>query len=249
MENESAAALPGALAAAWGVRGRPGKGPKPGLSLERIVSAAVAIADADGLTAVSMGRVAAKLGASTMSLYRYVASKDELLTHMVDAALGTPPPATDQDWRAGVAEWSRSALASYRGHRWMLDMPIAGLPTMPNEVAWMESALRALRGTGLDETERMSVLLLIAGYVRNQATTQAQIDAAFAAGYDSPDEAMASYSGMLRSLIDERRFPEVSAILASGIADKADGPDAEFVFGLERILDGIDLFVRSRTID
>ena len=84
--------LPAAVAAAWGVRAHPGKGPKPGLSLERIVAAAVKIASRDGLDAVSMSRVAAELGASTMSLYRYVNAKDELVKLMIDAAWGSPPP-------------------------------------------------------------------------------------------------------------------------------------------------------------
>ena len=83
--------LPAAVAAAWGVRAHPGKGPKPGLSLERIVAAAVKIASRDGLDAVSMSRVAAELGASTMSLYRYVNAKDELVKLMIDAAWGSPP--------------------------------------------------------------------------------------------------------------------------------------------------------------
>src|SRR5215469_11704523 len=83
--------LPAGLEAAWGLRGRPHKGPRPGLSLERIVAAAVRVADAEGLAAVSMSRVAAELGAAPMSLYRYVAAKGELLTLMVDAAYGPAP--------------------------------------------------------------------------------------------------------------------------------------------------------------
>ena len=71
--------LPDAIAAAWGVRERPHKGPKPALSLPRIVEAAVRVADADGLDAVSMGRVASELGAAPMSLYRHVSGKEELL--------------------------------------------------------------------------------------------------------------------------------------------------------------------------
>src|SRR5215468_2656297 len=84
-------ALPASVAAAWGVRDRPHKGPKPGLSLERIVAAAVQVADAEGLAAVSMSRVAAELGTAPMSLYRYVTAKDELLALMLDAAYGPAP--------------------------------------------------------------------------------------------------------------------------------------------------------------
>src|SRR5215470_993531 len=100
-------ALPASVAAAWGVRDRPHKGPKPGLSLERIVAAAVQVADAEGLAAVSMSRVAAELGTAPMSLYRYVAAKDELLALMFDAAYGPSPtgPGGDAGWRAGLSRW------------------------------------------------------------------------------------------------------------------------------------------------
>src|SRR3954451_19235158 len=95
--------LAASLEAAWGRRARPTKGPKPGLSLERIVEAAVALAQAEGIGAVSMARVAGGLGSCPMSLYRHVAAKDELLALMVDAALGpVPSPAPQEDWRAGL---------------------------------------------------------------------------------------------------------------------------------------------------
>src|SRR5262250_3052406 len=87
----AAGSIPGSVAAAWGVRERPHRGPRPGLSLGRIVDAAVRVADAEGLDAVSMSRVAAELGTAPMSLYRYVTAKDELLALMVDAAYGPPP--------------------------------------------------------------------------------------------------------------------------------------------------------------
>lgn len=83
--------LPASVEAAWGLRGRPTKGPRPGIGVERIVDAAVKLAATEGLQAVSMGRVAKELGASTMSLYRYVAAKDELFILMQEAATGLPP--------------------------------------------------------------------------------------------------------------------------------------------------------------
>src|SRR6266511_609170 len=91
--SDGGTGLPASLEAAWGLRARPSKGPKRGLSLERIVEAAVKVAASDGLEAVSMGRVAGDLGVSTMSLYRYVAAKDELLALMVDATAASPPAA------------------------------------------------------------------------------------------------------------------------------------------------------------
>src|SRR4029077_19188801 len=99
------AGLPDTVAAAWGGRQRRHKGPKPSLSLSRIVAAAVRIADTEGLDAVSMGRVAAELGTATMSLYRHVSAKEELLTLMVDAAWDEAPgtPVPGDGWRAGLS--------------------------------------------------------------------------------------------------------------------------------------------------
>src|SRR5687767_11700404 len=95
--------LPASLAAAWGLRTRSAKGPRPGLTLDRIVAAGVHVATTEGLGAVSMGRVAAELGAATMSLYRYVTAKNELLDLMVDAAVGPPPAAPPgEEWRDGM---------------------------------------------------------------------------------------------------------------------------------------------------
>jgi len=97
------AEMPATVAAAWGVRERPHKGPKPALSLARIVDAGVRIADTEGLDAVSMGRVAAELKAAPMSLYRHVSSKEELIKLMVDAAWDDSPGSllSGENWGPG----------------------------------------------------------------------------------------------------------------------------------------------------
>ena len=200
------AGLPGSVAAAWGVRERAHKGPKPALSLSRIVAAAVGVADTEGLDAVSMGRVAAELGTAPMSLYRHVSSKEELLTLMVDAAWDEAPgtPVAGEGWRAGLARWAWALRARASRHPWVVRIPLKGVPIMPHEVAWFENALACLGGTGLAEARKASVAMLLGGYVRNLA-----------------------------------------AFLASGAFDVADGPDDEFTFGLERILDGVAALVRD----
>ena len=146
------AGIPGSIAAAWGVRERPHKGPKPALSLPRIVDAAVRVADAEGLDAVSMGRVAAELGAAPMSLYRHVSAKEELLGLMVDAAWGDSPGplAPGEGWRTGLSRWAWALRAGARRHPWAVRIPISGLPIMPREVAWFEDALACLAGHRAD---------------------------------------------------------------------------------------------------
>jgi AcrR family transcriptional regulator len=239
------AALPETVAAAWGVRERPHKGPRPALSLPRIVDAAVRMADAEGLEAVSMGRVAAKLGAAPMSLYRHLSGKEELLTLMVDAAWGDPPEEPGEGWRAGLSRWAWAMRAGARRHPWVVRIPLNGLPIMPHEVAWFERALACLRQTGLAEAQKASVILLLSGYVRNQATTDADIEAAIRASGKSPSEWMASYPRMLANLTDPRRFPALATFLAAGVFDVADDPDDEFTFGLDRILDGIEVLMQA----
>jgi AcrR family transcriptional regulator len=232
--------MPASLIAAWGLRQRPSRGPRPGLSLARIVEAGVDVASSEGLAAVSMARVAEELGTSTMSLYRYVAAKDELLTLMVDSALG-PPPAPDAkaDWRMALSGWAWGYHKRLSAHPWAVRVPITEPPTTPNQVAWMERALGSLRGTGLNEEQKASVLLLLSGYVRNDATLTVELTAS---GFIS-DQAMLGYSRRLATLTDPDRFPAIHALLDAGVFDRADPPEKEFSFGLERILDGIEALI------
>jgi AcrR family transcriptional regulator len=234
------------IAAAWGVKPPPAKGPKPGLTLERIVAAAVAIADAEGLDAVSMNRVARELRTGAMSLYRYVESKQELLALMIDAALGeVPPTPPSDDWRARLEHWARATVRGMRAHPWAANAPIAGPPLAPHAVAWFEDALAALRGTGLTEDEKPSVVLMLSGYVSNHVTVMSQVAQGFLAG--EGDAAMRGYADALRAVADAERFPNLHAMLAAGVFDRADPPDVEFEFGLQRILDGIGALISSRS--
>ncbi len=240
-------ALPGSIAAAWGVRERPHKGPKPALSLDRIVAAAVRVADTDGLDAVSMGRVAAELGAAAMSLYRHVSAKEDLLNLMVDAAWGdSPDPLADgESWRSGLSRWAWTMRARLRQHPWGVRIPPNSLPILPHAVAWFEHALACMQDIPLTEARKASVILLLSGYVRNVAMTEADIAAAMSSSGLSPDEWMSAYPRMLTKLTDPQRFPALTAFIAAGVFELADGPDDEFIFGLDRILDGIEYLVQA----
>jgi AcrR family transcriptional regulator len=239
--------LPTGVAAAWGVRPQAAKGPKRGLTLAAIVAAGVSVADADGLAAVSMNRVAKELGTAAMSLYRYVESKDDLLTLMVDAAYGAvPPPAAGDDWRAGLARWARGSVAAMRAHPWSVHVPISGPPLGPNAVAWFERALGVLRETGLAEGEKASIVLMLSGYVTSHVRVMGEVQGGFLESAPTPDEAMRRYSETLRRLTGRDRFPALHALLDAGVFDRADPPDDEFAFGLERLLDGVEALVRAR---
>lgn len=246
--GEHGTQIPPTLAAAWGLRQE--KGPRRLLSVGRIIQAATQVALADGLTAVSMNRVAGELGTAAMSLYRYISGKDELLRLMVDHAYGDPPepPETGEGWRAGLTRWAWAEMEVLRRHPWILQIPISGPPLNPNEVAWMEYGLRCLAETGLRPEEKLSSILLVTGYVRNTAVLITQL----AVGEKSRKTAVTSaeYGRLLARLIDRERFPELSAVVEAGTFESAsffseDSAD-EFEFGLERILDGIGLLIRSR---
>jgi AcrR family transcriptional regulator len=248
MDQSDSVELPASLAAAWGVYERPTKGPRPGLSIERIVEAAIKVALMDGLPAVSMNRIAADLGTAPMSLYRYVASKDELLALAVDTALGAPPPLSNSGagWREALSAFAWAILAAYRRQPWVLGIPVSGAPITPNQIAWLERGLSALRETDLTEAEKMSVIILLSGFVRNEATLAASINAAILVSGLTAQEAMAGYGRLLRRLIDAERFPALHAVIASGALDTPDSPDVQFAFGLERILDGVSALMRDR---
>jgi AcrR family transcriptional regulator len=239
--------LPPSLAAAWGLRERPGKGPKPGLSLARIVAAGIKIATAEGIGAVSMARVASELGAGTMALYRYVSSKQELVTLMLDTAYGPPPPLPEsaRHWRAALSHWAWAQRAAMESALWAVLLPLTGPPATPNQVAWMEEGLECLRETRLDEGQKMSVILLISGYARNQTIMEAQLIEGVRSSGRTEQEAMADYGRIMGLLVDPQRFPELAKVIASGVMSKADDMAEEFEFGLERILDGIGALVDS----
>jgi AcrR family transcriptional regulator len=233
--------LPPSIELAWGLRDAGTRGPKRGLTLDRIVGAGIKVALTEGLAALSMARIASELGVGTMSLYRYVAAKDELLTLMVDQALGPPPtPAAAEDWRAGLRRWADALRAAYGRHPWSLRVPISAPPLGPNNVAWLDNALAALGATPLSEQEKLSTVLLLSGFVRNDSTLIADLTAG-AGG----EMVMPGYGEMLGRLIDPGQLPALHRAIVSGSLDDPDDPDVEYEFGLARILDGVAVLIAA----
>lgn len=234
--------VPHSVRMLWELREKLDRGPKPGLSLERIVTVAIEAADEEGIGALSMARVAKRLGSATMSLYRYVSSKDELQLLMLDMASGTPPELTELagDWRAGLERWSHEFLAIFQRHPWMLQIPVAGPPMEPGQMMWLESGLRMLDDTGLPPVERLSAVLLLIGYIRSSATLTVFIPAPVAGEEIEPPPA---YGPTLGALLDVKAFPALHELIAAKAFEER-GDD--FDFGLHRVLDGIEVLIRSR---
>jgi AcrR family transcriptional regulator len=240
------AQLPPGMAAAWGLRQPATRGPKPGLTIDAIVAAAVEIADQSGLSAVSMSRVAERVGFTTMSLYRYVSTKDELIALMVDHALGPPPKTLNADWHRAAEAWARALLGAYGAHPWALDVPITGPPTAPNQLLWLDRLLQSFAGTGLTNQEQLSSALLLDGYTRSWSSLSRGIH-----NVDSATMAQnAAANRALRDLIDPVRFPALAPMISAGeFEDGDDSPDdfdEVFDFSLERIIAGIDVLVQAR---
>jgi AcrR family transcriptional regulator len=164
-------ALPPVLELLWGRRERGKRGPRPGLSVDVIVEAAVRVADAEGLEAISMARVAAELGFTTMSLYRYVASKDELLQLMFDAsALGAEGIVLEgDDWRAKMRHWAILQRDVLDLHPWITQLPMPAPPMAPNSLHFVEHGLAAFDGTGLADGQKIRVIGLLASYALSDA--------------------------------------------------------------------------------
>lgn len=242
-------ALPRAVALSWGVAERPQRGPKRELSIERIVETAIAIADADGLPAVSMSRIAADLGFTTMSLYRYVTSKDDVLALMQDAVCDVPIPPEDNDaphdWRQGLRGWAMATIHVIEAHPWFPDIPIGGVPLMPNNLAVLDWGLREMRGLPLTDGEKMSVALLLSSYAR--ATGIVERDVRRSRTAEAPPQHGEAFVAALAELVTPERFPHLAPLVAAGgyVDDGSDGQD-DFAFGLERILDGIERYVTAR---
>ncbi|MEP6480900.1 MAG: TetR/AcrR family transcriptional regulator C-terminal domain-containing protein [Rhodoglobus sp.] len=238
-EDQPEIDLPRAVALAWGVAANPQRGPKREMSVERIVDVAVEIADKQGLAAVSMSNVAAELGFTTMSLYRYVSAKDDLILLMNEEGIGLPPLSiTDaDDWRQGLALWFRGILAVYREHPWLLDIPIVGTPNTPNNLAWLEAGLTVLLETSLDWQERISAVLALSGQARWQGTIER--------GYAGiPGESgLAGDPGtadayIFAKFVTPEAFPALAQAVAAGVF--SDDDDDPFEFGLNRLLDGLE---------
>jgi AcrR family transcriptional regulator len=238
--------LPRVLTLLWGHE-KPGRrGPKPGRSIHDIGAAAARVADSEGLHAVSMSRVAKELRLTTMALYRYVDSKDDLIVAMVDAAYGPPPPRrrTKAGWRAQLEAWARANRTALSRHSWIVQIPVGDPPLAPNQLAWMERGLAAFAGLPLTEQQKLSALLLAEVYVRGQSLLTDQLATTSEGEALTEREANERYIGRLRQLIDPVGFPSITAAMLSGsLQDENDFAEDEFLFGLQTVLDGIEALI------
>jgi AcrR family transcriptional regulator len=226
------------------------RGPRPKLRMADVVQKAVALADRDGLAALSMRRLAEELGVTAMSLYTYVPGKGELLDLMTDAVCAETarPEPGGRSWRERLTQIAHENWTLYHRHPWLLHVatnrPVLG----PNLIAKYDYELRAVDGIGLTDVEMdMTVALLtdfVHGSVRaalNQAQAQQQTGM-------SEIEWWEKFQPLLAKVFDPDRFPTATRVGAAAGEEfqAAVAPQRTFVFGLERLLDGVAALVRER---
>jgi AcrR family transcriptional regulator len=217
------------------------------LNVDRVVRAAVELADREGLTAVTLSRVAKELDCTTMALYRHVGSKDELYLLMGDLAAGAPPAVDAADWRDGLRQWALAERAVHGRHAWLARLPVSGPPSGPNAIAWLDAGLRVLRGTALDWGAKVGVLTVLSAYVRSSAQMSQELAAGRSRTGRAQTEVERDYGQALARLVDAERFPEASRLFGSDLFEAmpeqvaAGSPvvDPDFDFGLELILAGV----------
>ncbi len=249
--NPPPAPLPPGLDLLWGRRSKSRTGPRPELSIDAIVQAAIAIADDEGLEAVSMSRVARALGFTAMSLYRHIDGKDDLLQLMWNAsAQGAEQLVLEgEGWRDRMRFWALVQREMLDRHPWITQMPMAAPPMAPNSLHFVERGLEALDETPLSDDERLRVIGLISSYTLSEARMAHDAARALAAPAEADDGPPPSFEALLLELVDEPTFPRLHRIAASrSIGPMPHGfPESEeFRWGLERILDGIQTLIAAK---
>ncbi|MGH3678984.1 MAG: TetR/AcrR family transcriptional regulator [Natronosporangium sp.] len=230
----------------WGPRDRPGRGPRPGLSLDQIVAAAIAVADRDGVDALSMRRVAAELGVGTMSLYRYVPGKAELLDLMLDQVSDpshTCARAAGADWRGVLEITARGNRDLYLAHPWLLQVnwsrPVFG----PNTLAGVELVVAGLARIGLTDKERVMAMIAIDSYVTGFVRSQILHSRAADDTGVSDEEFWAQQTPVLEQAMGTGDYPALAELAGDSFSS---GWEENFEFGLQRLLEGVQALLDAR---
>jgi AcrR family transcriptional regulator len=224
--------------APWSVWTRPRPEPRrraPGV--DQYVAAALAVADAEGLAAVSMRRIAGDLGSGTASLYRYITNRDELVDLMVDAVHGEDPlPEPTGDWRADLAAVAHALRATLLRHPWLAG-EMTGRPSLgPNSLRRSESALRAAVALTPDITLAAQALGAVHAYVLGSVATQQAARRAEQRTGLTEEQWQRSVGPYIRQVIAAGEHP----MLARRVLEAEDlDPDTGFAFGLDCVLDGL----------
>jgi AcrR family transcriptional regulator len=231
------------MALLWRDPGRSARrpGPRAGIDVDRIVAAAIDLADRQGLAAVTMRRLAADLGVGAMTLYTHVPGKGELVDLMYDAVLGETYPAVPAgEWRARLTAVARENWELFARHPWAAHLgtgrPILG----PNLMRKYDIELAAVDGLGLSEVDMELVITLIGDFVRGSVGMLHDKHAAERASGLTDEQWWAATEPHLDEVFDAERYPTAARVgPVAGPELGAGDPARSFEFGLARLLDGI----------
>jgi AcrR family transcriptional regulator len=230
----------------WDDRSVGTRGPKAGATPDDVVQAAIRIADEKGLAALTMQAVAATLGFTTMAIYRYFPNKEALYDAIVDAGIGRPPHPSGQrgGWRAEVTHWAHAKRRMLCERPWLAELPFVAAPHGPNWLSWLEALTEPLSTTGLTAADVGQMISIVDGYTRGASDTSISLARARARG-TSEQEWAAAVGADLGRAIGDARFPTFAAVLTAPSDGKPRTMDESFDFGLQRVLDGIELHIDS----
>ncbi|TYK45050.1 TetR/AcrR family transcriptional regulator [Actinomadura decatromicini] len=229
----------GAHVSIWSVPERQGRGPRPAYSRARITEAAIGIADAEGLEAASMRRIAAELGTGAMSLYRYVPSRDDLLDLMEDHVLleAQIPDRPSGDWRADLSLVAEGTRAVYRRHGWLADLRRPRTAMGPNRLRLVEFAFGAL-DVGIPIDDVFVLIEMLTGYVERVVRSELAWRREVEQSGLTPEQWMMRSAPYVRELLDSGAYPMFRRIVIDARMPHMSA-DEQFRYGLERVLDCI----------
>ncbi|MEV0967367.1 TetR/AcrR family transcriptional regulator [Microtetraspora glauca] len=220
---------------------RPSRGPQPSFSRAALTEAAIRVADAEGLEAISMRRLAAEIGAGTMSLYRYVSGKDDVIELMVDAVVADYLPegtALSGDWRADLGAMARQARRTVLRHPWLAPLAASRQGASPNRLRLLEASLRMVDGLGLGVDEMLTLIGAVFAYVNGFVQSElAEAEALRRTGLDLKGWT-ALQAPFMMAAIASGDFPMVARMATEGGRAYAD-IEERFEYGLERLLNGL----------
>jgi len=227
----------------WEDRSRGSRGPKAAFTPEDVVRAAMEIADEEGhLGAVTMQAVASRLGLTTMAIYRYFPNKEALYDAIIDAGLGSPPQPGRGDWRAEITRWASAKREMMCARPWLAELPFVAAPHGPNWLSWLEALSVQLARAGFKGEVAGQMISVIDGYTRGASDTSISLARAKARGVSEQQWAAAVGADLGRSIGDPR-FASFASILTAPQEGRGRNFEESFQFGLERVLDGIELYL------
>jgi len=213
--------------------------PRPPLSPERIVDAAVAVADAEGLAGVSMRRVGRELGVEAMSLYHHVEGKDALLDALVERVFTQiATPTVGAPWRAAMASRAESARAVLSAHPWGLGLIESRRNPGPALLADHDAVIGCLRAAGFSVALAAHAFSVLDAYVYGFVVTELNLPF-------EPDEGAEEYVAAIADVLDPAAFPHLTEMIGEQVVGGGYDYADEFGFGLTLILDGIERHHRA----